>query len=241
MKSREAGSVQRTSSAGIPPVNRLANFFVLNKLSLIGGRQTFFYFLRKPFIVVDQPLHGFHHQRFAIAALFAGQPGELGFQWGFSPLSWLQLRYGEFECEQPWLLLLPPPLVTPATPSRATLAFVCSAFLEKQFMRKLTLLISCFAVATGVLLAEKSRAPKIDPARIKGTVKYLSSDELEGRGTGQKGGDSAADYIAEQFKATGLKPAGDNGTYFQNVPMVGVQRFPRQPSRWFQPKDHLSS
>ena len=93
-------------------------------------------------------------------------------------------------------------------------------------MRKLALLISCFAVATGVLLAEKSRAPKIDPARIKGTVKYLSSDALEGRGTGQKGGDEAANWIAEQFKAFGLKPAGANGTYFQDVPMVGLRTLP---------------
>jgi len=47
-------------------------------------------------------------------------------------------------------------------------------------------------------------------------VDYLASDELEGRGTGQPGIDLAADYIAEQFRDAGVKPAGDNGTYFQN-------------------------
>ena len=57
----------------------------------------------------------------------------------------------------------------------------------------------------------------IDSERIRATVKYLSDDALEGRGTGQKGGDLAADWIAAQFKSYGLQPAGDNGAYFQNV------------------------
>ena len=50
----------------------------------------------------------------------------------------------------------------------------------------------------------------------------MSSDLLEGRGTGQRGGDIAADYIATQFESYGLKPAGDNGSYMQKVPMVGI-------------------
>ncbi len=78
----------------------------------------------------------------------------------------------------------------------------------------------------GVLLAAKSHAPKMDAEKIRQHVKYLSSDELEGRGTGQKGGDLAADYIAAQFKSYGLKPAGENGTYFQSVPLVGVRTLP---------------
>ena len=57
-------------------------------------------------------------------------------------------------------------------------------------------------------------------------MKYLSSDALEGRGTGQKGGDEAANWIADQFKSFGLKPAGANGTYFQDVPMVGLRTLP---------------
>lgn len=90
-------------------------------------------------------------------------------------------------------------------------------------MRKSALLLSCLALVAGVLLAEKTHAPKIDPVRIREAVKYLSSDALEGRGTGQKGGDVAAAWIADQFKSYGLKPAGANGTYFQDVPMVGVK------------------
>lgn len=47
-------------------------------------------------------------------------------------------------------------------------------------------------------------------------VSYLASDALEGRGTGQEGIDKAAAYIADYFKECGVKPAGDDGTYFQN-------------------------
>jgi len=68
---------------------------------------------------------------------------------------------------------------------------------------------------------------KIDPERIRAHVKYLSDDLLEGRGTGQRGGEIAAHYIATQFALAGLKPAGDNGTYFQKVPMVGVTTLPQ--------------
>jgi len=67
---------------------------------------------------------------------------------------------------------------------------------------------------------------KIDPERIRAHVKFLASDLLEGRGTGQRGGDIAAEYIATQFALDGLKPAGDNGTYMQKVPMVGVTTLP---------------
>src|SRR6058998_3576159 len=63
---------------------------------------------------------------------------------------------------------------------------------------------------------------KIDPERIRAHVRFLSHDLLEGRGTGQRGGDIAAEYIATQFALYGLKPAGDNGTYMQKVPMVGI-------------------
>src|SRR4051812_507365 len=43
----------------------------------------------------------------------------------------------------------------------------------------------------------------------------LSGDDMEGRDVGSAGYDRAAKLVAEHFKANGLKPAGDNGTYFQ--------------------------
>jgi len=93
-------------------------------------------------------------------------------------------------------------------------------------MRKIVTLVAAGVLSVGVLLAAKTHAPKIAAQRIRQHVKYLSSDALEGRGTGQKGGDLAADYIAAQFKSYGLKPAGENGTYFQSVPLVGVKTLP---------------
>lgn len=66
----------------------------------------------------------------------------------------------------------------------------------------------------------------ISPQRIRDHVRYLSSDRLEGRGLGQKGGDLASDYIAQQFAAAGVKPAGEMGSFLQPVPLVGVTTQP---------------
>src|ERR1700756_779550 len=66
----------------------------------------------------------------------------------------------------------------------------------------------------------------ITPDHIRWHVRYLSHDLLEGRGTGQRGGDIAAEYIATQFAEYGLKPAGDHGTYMQKVPFVGITTLP---------------
>ncbi len=66
----------------------------------------------------------------------------------------------------------------------------------------------------------------VEANRIKADIRFLSSDLLEGRGTGQRGGDLAAAYIATQFELAGLKPMGDNGSYLQKVPMVGVTTMP---------------
>jgi len=66
----------------------------------------------------------------------------------------------------------------------------------------------------------------ISPEHIRWHVRYLSHDLLEGRGTGQRGGDIAAEYIATQFAEYGLKPAGDHGTYMQKVPLVGITPLP---------------
>ncbi len=62
--------------------------------------------------------------------------------------------------------------------------------------------------------------------RMRADVKYLASDELEGRGVGTKGEKLATDYLAERLKAAGAQPAGDNGTYFQRVPLVGSTTSP---------------
>jgi hypothetical protein len=84
-------------------------------------------------------------------------------------------------------------------------------------MRTTFLLLSIVALANGQTISGE---------RIRAHVKFLASDLLEGRGVAMRGGDIATEYIATQFALTGAKPAGDNGTYFQKVPLVGVQTTP---------------
>lgn len=55
-------------------------------------------------------------------------------------------------------------------------------------------------------------------ARIHDSVAFLASDALKGRDTGSAGHAAAAAYVARQFESLGLKPGGDNGSWFQQVP-----------------------
>src|SRR6187401_75431 len=66
---------------------------------------------------------------------------------------------------------------------------------------------------------------KFDPVKIRERVIRLSADDFEGRGPGTEGGKRAAQYIADQMKASGLRPANGH-SYFQNVKMVGVKADP---------------
>ncbi len=73
----------------------------------------------------------------------------------------------------------------------------------------------------GLPPAANTAVAGIDAEHIRAQVRFLSHDLLEGRGTGSRGGDIAAEYIATQFALYGLKPAGDNGTFMQKVRFVG--------------------
>lgn len=68
-----------------------------------------------------------------------------------------------------------------------------------------------------------AQSDAIQSRRIAAHTRFLASDALEGRGVGVRGGDLATDYIATQLELVGARPAGDNGTYFQNFQMAGVQ------------------
>src|SRR6201996_4340577 len=74
----------------------------------------------------------------------------------------------------------------------------------------------------GVPAAARQAAASIDPQKIGAHVRFLASDLLEGRGPGTRGGQLAAEYIATQFALAGARPAGENGTYFQKVPLMAV-------------------
>lgn len=66
----------------------------------------------------------------------------------------------------------------------------------------------------------KFSSSDITDVELQQHIKYLSSDELGGRLSGTNGNVLAAEYIANEFKTYGLKPAGDNGSYFQNFSFV---------------------
>lgn len=79
----------------------------------------------------------------------------------------------------------------------------------------------------GVARAQKaatiqSAEASVSPERIREQDKFISDDLFEGRYPGLRGGELAAKYIATQFALAGLKPAGDNGTYLQNIDFVGM-------------------
>ncbi len=60
---------------------------------------------------------------------------------------------------------------------------------------------------------------RIRPEAIEAHITFLADDLLEGREAGTRGYDLGATYVAASFQAMGLKPAGSDGTYFQNVPL----------------------
>lgn len=110
--------------------------------------------------------------------------------------------------------------------------------MKKSCVALLIILVSLVPVhAQSTLSAAGNKAMNaIDAEKIRATVKYLSDDAMQGRGTGQKGGDMAADWIAAQLKSYGVMPAGDQGTYFQQVNFFGVTTDPKQTTFTFVPK-----
>jgi hypothetical protein len=95
-------------------------------------------------------------------------------------------------------------------------------------MRASRLVFSCvFACFLAVGLgAEKAPAggPKsIEPTELKEWLSYIASDELQGRQIYTEGLGLAAAYISDHLAEWGVKPAGEDGTYFQTVKVLGVR------------------
>jgi hypothetical protein len=78
--------------------------------------------------------------------------------------------------------------------------------------------ITLFLASASVHAATVAPADPGSIQRVRADVEFLASDSLEGRDTGSKGYVIAADYVAAQFRAIGLEPAGENGGWFQQVP-----------------------
>ena len=90
--------------------------------------------------------------------------------------------------------------------------------LETFMKRFIFLCLGLAGLAAALLGAQDS--PGISAARIEQHVRFLASPELKGRLTGTPECERAAQYVADAFKACGLQPAGDQGTYFQTYPFV---------------------
>jgi hypothetical protein len=57
-------------------------------------------------------------------------------------------------------------------------------------------------------------------------IRTLSSDQFEGRGPGSNGEQLTIQYLQDQFRSSGLEPGNPDGTYLQNVPLVGITADP---------------
>src|SRR6266568_6870106 len=79
----------------------------------------------------------------------------------------------------------------------------------------------------GIAQRTRGTPSAISENALRAHIKFLSDDRLEGRGTGAKGGETAALYVAEQFEAMGLKGAGAKGSFWQPVSLVGVKADPK--------------
>jgi len=82
--------------------------------------------------------------------------------------------------------------------------------------------VAMLALAATTAAAQRSAPIPVDTAAMDAHLRFLASDLLEGRAPATRGGRLAAEYIAAQFQALGLQPAGANGTYFQPVALVGM-------------------
>jgi Zn-dependent M28 family amino/carboxypeptidase len=102
------------------------------------------------------------------------------------------------------------------------LAAVAAAFLAAGLLHAQQTATPAVPAIAGLPPAARAAAASIDPERIRAHVRFLSLDLLEGRGPGKRGAELAAEYIGTQFALDGIEPAGNNGTYFQRVPLFAV-------------------
>ena len=94
-------------------------------------------------------------------------------------------------------------------------------------MSRIILTIVVTALLLGNAVSQQTSGTSgLNEATLKAHIKFLADDMLEGRGTGARGGELAAKYIAAQLEAVGAKGAGENGSFFQPVSLVGVKADP---------------
>jgi Zn-dependent M28 family amino/carboxypeptidase len=91
-------------------------------------------------------------------------------------------------------------------------------------MKRIASILLLFAFVVQTASAQEF-AKHFDAQKMRQRVVRLSADDFEGRGPGTAGGRRAAQYIADEMRAAGVKP-GNRTSYFQNVKMVGVKADP---------------
>src|ERR1043165_6867741 len=91
----------------------------------------------------------------------------------------------------------------------------------------LNIVVAMTSVAQRMATRTSTSSSAISESALRAHIKFLSDDRLEGRGTGAKGGELAALYVAEQFEAMGLKGAGAKASFWQPVSLVGVKADPK--------------
>ena len=91
------------------------------------------------------------------------------------------------------------------------------------------LLLAVLALA-GIAFSQAKPEDSITPEALRSHVRFLSDDLLEGRGTGTRGHEIAAHYSASELEGMGLKPGGDDGTFFQAVHLRQLIFDPQQSS-----------
>ena len=67
--------------------------------------------------------------------------------------------------------------------------------------------------------ADEPALSGIRPEALRAHMRFLADDLLDGRGTATRGHEIAAHYVASEFEALGLRPAGIDGSYYQRVPL----------------------
>ena len=87
-------------------------------------------------------------------------------------------------------------------------------------------LLSVVLLGAAVSALAADPAPVISAANILAHTKILSSDEFEGRAPGSAGEEKTVAYLVTELKKLGLQPGNPDGSYIQNVPLVGVSSTP---------------
>ncbi len=79
------------------------------------------------------------------------------------------------------------------------------------------------ATATSIAFAAPA-TPALSAARIRADVQALSSDDFGGRGPGEAGEAKTIAYLARAFAAAGFEPGGERGGWYQDVPLIRLDR-----------------